>query len=172
MWCMLAPRPSIFNLHRPSVKPFGLKLKCAPVWQLIALATNVEHIHMEAGSCFHAQHEADVQESAWSAKAIDSLRRNGFCVLRNALMQVELCSHLNLTVQTRLAKLLTLAIECGHDPRNARDSFMFKEVCKRMHSRRFDVRLPVARHEVCYLASYRTLRMFYKRKPCLFYLDN
>lgn len=103
---------------------------------------------MEAAPGLDFPYETDVATPGWDTIAHQSLAHNGFCVLRGTGLRVELCKHLNHRVQDRLARLLAVAKQSGHDPEDPRESFQFRELCKRMHPRRFDVRLPVAGHEV------------------------
>lgn len=86
--------------------------------------------------------EVDVaSDDDWAAAASRALVTNGFCVLRGKCVSEELCERCGEAAVSRLAALLERARARGLDPERG-DSSRFSELCQRMHSRRFDVRLP------------------------------
>lgn len=89
-------------------------------------------------------YEFDAGEDGYVEHAAASLRHNGFCVLRSAtgLIPHDVCSACAPSAAARLAVLLELARQAGHDqPR--RDVLRYAEVCSRTPGgMRFDVRFP------------------------------
>ena len=106
-------------------------------------AVAAAHLNDEGLESFElAPWEVDVaSDDDWATTASRALVVNGFCVLRGALVPEELCERCSEAALGRLAALLERARARGLDPERG-DSSRFTELCQRMHSSRFDVRLP------------------------------
>eukprot|EP00928_Gymnodinium_smaydae_P038305 TRINITY_DN26450_c0_g1_i1.p1 TRINITY_DN26450_c0_g1~~TRINITY_DN26450_c0_g1_i1.p1 ORF type:complete len:1190 (-),score=160.04 TRINITY_DN26450_c0_g1_i1:349-3891(-) len=86
------------------------------------------------------EHNVRIGDQTWQTKGADSLKRNGFCALRGSPIDKTLLAECLTSVEQRLDVLLSRVSFHGFDLE--KDEIMFKEFCKRMHHRRFDVRLP------------------------------
>eukprot|EP00966_Prymnesium_polylepis_P047945 1110333-Prymnesium_polylepis.2 len=87
-------------------------------------------------------YEHSVNEDApWEAAAADSLKHNGFCILRRAV-NPDLCAACATDGLGRLLRLLAMTRELQLAPR--KDIFRFAEICSRTAGGlRYDMRLPL-----------------------------